>query len=192
MKDTIKEKQPLIKEIGFKQKLVKKEVDVSGYEALFLLTMGILTRINARTIEINIPRRSKWFGESLGLQIDHTDEIIQYLKKGLPFLSFEHLGREIDISDTYLANLTNITSRTLARRKQEGRLRLDESERLFRLSSLYERASEVLGSTVSARNWLKTAKKALGGKTPLEYADTEIGAREVEELLGRLEHGVFS
>jgi uncharacterized protein (DUF2384 family) len=35
-------------------------------------------------------------------------------------------------------------------------------------------------------------QKGLGGKTPLEYADTEPGAREVEDLLGRLEHGVFS
>jgi putative toxin-antitoxin system antitoxin component (TIGR02293 family) len=40
--------------------------------------------------------------------------------------------------------------------------------------------------------WLKSPQKALGGKTPLEYSDTEPGAREVEDLLGRLEHGVFS
>jgi hypothetical protein len=40
--------------------------------------------------------------------------------------------------------------------------------------------------------WFTSPKIPLDGKTPLECADTEIGAKEVEDLLGRLEHGVFS
>ena len=35
-------------------------------------------------------------------------------------------------------------------------------------------------------------QKALGEKVPLELLVTELGAREVEALIGRLEHGVFS
>jgi len=42
------------------------------------------------------------------------------------------------------------------------------------------------------RQWLKMPAKALGGKTPLEYADTEPGTQEVEDLLVRIEYGVFS
>lgn len=74
----------------------------------------------------------------------------------------------------------------------EGRLQTDESERLFRIAALYDRAIEVLGDPERARAWFKEPKKALGMKTPLQYADTEPGAREVENLLGRLEYGVFS
>jgi uncharacterized protein (DUF2384 family) len=40
--------------------------------------------------------------------------------------------------------------------------------------------------------WLTSSQKTLGDQTPLEHARTEIGAREVEERVGRLEHGVFS
>ena len=62
----------------------------------------------------------------------------------------------------------------------------------MRISNLYDRAIEVLGDQERAEAWLKAPNKALGMKTPLQYADTESGTREVENLLGRLEYGVFS
>jgi putative toxin-antitoxin system antitoxin component (TIGR02293 family) len=43
-----------------------------------------------------------------------------------------------------------------------------------------------------AREWFKAPNRALGNTTPFEYADTEPGAREVEDVLGRIEHGVFA
>jgi putative toxin-antitoxin system antitoxin component (TIGR02293 family) len=43
-----------------------------------------------------------------------------------------------------------------------------------------------------ATEWLTTAQPALGGAVPLDLARTEVGAREIERLVGRLEHGVFS
>jgi putative toxin-antitoxin system antitoxin component (TIGR02293 family) len=117
---------------------------------------------------------------------------IRLLKKGLPASAFEKLQEEIDVPVMTLAAVTKIAPRTLTRRKKEGRLLTDESERVLRLSMLFARAKEVLGDIGHARQWFKSPKIALGGKTPLEYADTEPGAREVEDLLGRLEHGVFS
>jgi len=60
------------------------------------------------------------------------------------------------------------------------------------IASLFDRAVEILGDKNRAILWFKGAKKGLGGQTPLEFADTEPGAREVEALLGRLEHGVYS
>lgn len=62
----------------------------------------------------------------------------------------------------------------------------------MRISNLYDRAIEVLGDQERAEAWLKAPQKALGMKTPLQYAETEPGAREVENLLGRLEYGIFS
>src|SRR5258706_218900 len=70
---------------------------------------------------------------------------------------------------------------------------VDESERLLRIATVFEKAVDLFeGDLVSARRWLSTPKKALGGETPLSFARTEIGGREVEALIGRLEHGVFS
>lgn len=70
---------------------------------------------------------------------------------------------------------------------------MEESERLLRLSSVFEKAVELFeGDVAAAVNWLVSPRKALGDHTPLEYSRTELGAREVEGLIGRLEHGVFS
>jgi putative toxin-antitoxin system antitoxin component (TIGR02293 family) len=83
--------------------------------------------------------------------------------------------------------------RTLARRKSSGRLSSDESEKLLRLSAVFEQAVDLFeGDRAGALKWLTTPKKTLENETPLAYSRTELGAREVEELIGRLEHGVFS
>ena len=132
------------------------------------------------------------YGTSIGLACRNIDDIVQSMKAGFPISTFERLQTEMALSAGDLATTTNIAMRTLTRRKREGRLHTDESERLYRISALYDRAVQVLGDKESARHWFKTPKQALGGRSPLEYADTEPGAREVEDLLGRLEHGVFS
>lgn len=61
----------------------------------------------------------------------------------------------------------------------------------MRLAGLYGRAAEVIGDELLARQWMQTPGEAFAGKTPFEMAQTELGAREVEDLLLRVEHGVF-
>lgn len=53
-------------------------------------------------------------------------------------------------------------------------------------------AAEVLGGREQAERWLHTPNRALSGQMPLELLDTDLGSRQVEEILGRIEHGVFS
>jgi putative toxin-antitoxin system antitoxin component (TIGR02293 family) len=74
-----------------------------------------------------------------------------------------------------------------------GRFAPDESERLLRVSTVFEKAVELFeGDVAGAVTWLTSPRRALGYQTPLAYSRTELGAREVENLIGRLEHGVFS
>ncbi|PYJ36479.1 MAG: hypothetical protein DME81_10160 [Verrucomicrobia bacterium] len=53
-------------------------------------------------------------------------------------------------------------------------------------------ATDVFGEIDKARAWLKHPQYGLGGAVPLDYAETEIGAREVDNLLGRIDYGVYS
>ena len=132
-------------------------------------------------------------GHSIGLDLGSTDDLIARLKRGLPPSTFDRLKDELGLAAEVLADLTGVSTRTLARRKKRSEpLAPATSERLLRLARLYEIATEVLGDEAEARQWLKTPNMALGGRTPLDYADTELGAREVEDLLGRLAHGVFA
>lgn len=127
----------------------------------------------------------------LGLSPRPTD-LIEAVKAGLPIRTFRALAEALDVSDAELARLTGISGTTLTRRKRSGALAPEESERVLRLARLLHRAAEVFGDLDAAAHWLKTPNLALGGLAPLAYAETEIGAREVENLLGRIEYGVYS
>jgi putative toxin-antitoxin system antitoxin component (TIGR02293 family) len=115
------------------------------------------------------------------------------IRRGLPVDLFFRLRDALAVKQETLSQVITLPIRTLMRRKQRGeRLKSGESERLLRLARLHIRALEVLGSPQKARHWLFFPNRALGGKTPFEFAATEPGAREAERLLGRIEHGVFS
>jgi len=82
--------------------------------------------------------------------------------------------------------------RKATRRRKEVVVSPTESERLLRMASIHGKAVALFkGDTMAARAWLAASRPALGGHTPLEFAGTDAGAREVEDLIGRLEHGVF-
>jgi putative toxin-antitoxin system antitoxin component (TIGR02293 family) len=120
-------------------------------------------------------------------------ELIERIKSGLKFGVLESLSSVTGQPLAELASRVGIPPRTLARRKSAGKLSMEESERVVRLAGLYEKAAELFnGDVVSAQQWMSQSKKALGGESPLDYAATELGAREVENLIGRLEHGVFA
>lgn len=139
-----------------------------------------------------VRERSRPYAASLGLAERDTKDLVAALRRGLPVSAFESLRAQMGVSAKDLAQSASIAVRTLARRKQGGRLQKGESERLLRIAVLFDRAVEVLESREEAQQWFRTPKRALGGSTPLDFADTEPGAREVEDLLGRIEHGVFS
>lgn len=127
----------------------------------------------------------------LGLGPRPTD-LIEAVKAGLPIRTFRTLAEALGVSDAELARLAGISGTTLTRRKRAGSLAPEESERVLRLARLLHRAAEVFGAADTAADWLKAPNRALGDIAPVAYAETEIGAREVENLLGRLEYGVYS
>jgi putative toxin-antitoxin system antitoxin component (TIGR02293 family) len=129
----------------------------------------------------------------LGLRTENNLAVVEHVKRGLQFNSVERLREQMDLSSKDMAELLQIKFRTFLRRKKEGRLRPDESDRLIRASRLFARAVDLFdGNAEAAKAWLLRAQRALGGAVPLEMARTELGAREVERVIGRLEHGVFT
>lgn len=129
----------------------------------------------------------------LGLKTTGTPELLGQVKRGLGYNSIEHFIRKTDLPRDEAIGLLGISTRTLARRKEKGRLSPDESDRLVRAARIVSQARRLFeGDADAANRWLKASQPALGGSTPTEYAQTEIGAREVEALIARLEHGVFS
>ena len=128
----------------------------------------------------------------LGLKQFDFPGIIEQIEKGLPFSAFERLQKNTGFSTEVLLDLLQIPRRTLTRRKSTGRLSRDESDRLVRLARVYGRALHFFDGDVRATTiWLEDAQRAFGGITPMDMIKTDVGAQEVERLIGQLEHGVF-
>jgi putative toxin-antitoxin system antitoxin component (TIGR02293 family) len=122
----------------------------------------------------------------------HPTELIRKIQKGLRFSELETLQNSIDLPFEQLAAKLAISRSTLQRRKAAGRLSPDESDKVMRLSRLLEHATNVFGDIQRARAWLKFPQRGLGGAIPLDYAETEVGAREVDDLLGRIEYSGYT
>ena len=143
--------------------------------------------------------RTKRYGESSepapgprrrpGLGSDAAG-MVAIVRQGVKSDIYGWLRQALAVSDNRLSGIIRVSQRTIKRRLRDGRFHPDESERLVRVARLTERAREVLGDLESAREWLKSPQFALGGEIPLQYADTEPGAQVVEDVLGRLEHGI--
>ena len=134
---------------------------------------------------------------SAALDLDSLSELegsraIAAVKVGLDAKLVRQLAEKLGLPLEDMAVPLHLTGRTLHRRLEAGRLSLDESERLLALVKIFKLASTTLGSRQKAVHWMKSALPALGGKTPLECAETQIGLREVEDVLVRIEDVVYS
>jgi putative toxin-antitoxin system antitoxin component (TIGR02293 family) len=118
--------------------------------------------------------------------------IIDKARTGLPYAAFEAIATRFEIPQETLVRVLHLPPRTLARRKKARRLSAAESDRLLRLARVAARAEDVLGGQERAGAWLRGAVRALGGVRPLDLLDTDLGAQQVERILGRIEHGVYS
>jgi putative toxin-antitoxin system antitoxin component (TIGR02293 family) len=119
-------------------------------------------------------------------------KLVEVLRAGLPVQELHDLQASLDVPMERLFPMLGISKATLHRRKAGGRLGPAESDRIVRFARLMGKAVEVLESEGNARQWLTSPQFGLGGAVPLDYAETEVGAREVENLLGRIEYGVYS
>lgn len=119
-------------------------------------------------------------------------QIVAVLRAGLAVEELKDLQASLAVPMDRLVPMLGISKATLHRRKNEGRLDQAESDRVVRYARLMGKAIGVMETEENARQWLNSPQMGLGGAVPLEYAETEVGAREVENLLGRIEYGVYS
>ena len=158
----------------------------------FKKTKAPKAKRSAMIVESYLPVSTDKVPGKSGSRILAPAKIVEQVQGGLPVQELEVLRDSLDVSIEKLASKLGISNATLHRRKRQGRLGPAESDRVVRLARLVGKAAKVLGGIEAARQWLNSPQFGLGGAVPLDYAETEIGAREVENLLGRIEYGVYS
>jgi putative toxin-antitoxin system antitoxin component (TIGR02293 family) len=125
-------------------------------------------------------------------RIVNVDQLRETVKAGLPYASLEALIGKFGLAREEAAAALHLPQRTIARRKKEQKLQADESDRLLRLARVGAQAVATLGSEEKAVQWLRRPNRELGKRAPLDLIDSDIGTRQVEEVLGRIEHGNIS
>ncbi len=129
----------------------------------------------------------------LGRSIKNFVQLTELIRQGLPANSLRVLGEKLDLTNADLSEKLGIPQRTLTRRlSRHSRLTAGESDRAARLARVYATATEMIGNADKAAQWLNTPNRALGGEIPLNQLDTDVGANEVENILGRIAYGVYS
>lgn len=130
--------------------------------------------------------------QTLGRRISTEQDLIRIVRSGLPHAALESVMDLLGLSADSVSASLSLPKRTLARRKEQARLSAEESDRLLRLARVAAAAVEIFGEPHKASAWLQKPNRALGNATPLSQMDTDVGVRQVERVLGRIEHGVFS
>ena len=130
--------------------------------------------------------------KTLGKRVSSQQDLITAVRRGLRTATIQAVIEELDAPPAKVLPALKIARRTMERRKASGRLLPQESERVYRLAKVLAFAESVLGSKEKARHWLSAPNRALGSVSPLSLVETEAGVDEVTNVLGRIEHGVYS
>jgi len=127
----------------------------------------------------------------LGLKYFDLPSVLKAVERGFPWKAFERFVDNIGLPAEQVAAMLGIPKRTLARRKVEKRFQPDESDRLLRAARVFAKTLRLFdGDRQAATEWLTTLEIALNA-APVDLVQTDVGAREVERVIGALEHGVF-
>lgn len=83
-----------------------------------------------------------------------------------------------------------VARRTFEHREKAGRLTPEQSDRLARVLRLTALAERAFGEPAKAATWLRRKTRPLDEHAPIELLNSDAGAKAVEDLLGRIEHGI--
>ena len=118
--------------------------------------------------------------------------VIRHAREGIKIGYLLQLSDLMGLTQLEICKILHISLRTLQRYDAEYLLDSDDSSKVIQLGMLHRRGLDVFGDTKDFNYWLKTPMSSLEGKAPLDYLDTPFGFQLINQILGRIEHGVFA
>jgi putative toxin-antitoxin system antitoxin component (TIGR02293 family) len=148
-----------------------------------------MARPNTREVEevVNLLGGAK----VLGRGIRSPQQLAERLRKGLPFAALSTVLQQYEIPRDVLCEILHLSARNFLRRKEQKRLSPDESDRLYRLARVLAHANRVFEDPEESADWMQTPNASLGKQQPLVLLDTDVGVQQVDQVLGRIEHGII-
>jgi putative toxin-antitoxin system antitoxin component (TIGR02293 family) len=123
-----------------------------------------------------------------------TLDLHHSIVSGLPVGCVIYFKKHTGLSNINMSKALGVSEKTFIRWQDDPEKLLDPvfSDRLVRTAKVMGLAEEVLEDAKNARAWLSKAQSALGNEIPQELLRTDIGAKQVEDVLLRMEHGYLA
>jgi putative toxin-antitoxin system antitoxin component (TIGR02293 family) len=149
-----------------------------------------------------VPKRHKSFSSADQVKAIHMVKVagkrpdplkqIALIREGYGARVVDQVAESIGIPRKKLVESLRLSDRTIRfRSKKNQRLSPEESQKIHRVEEVFALATEVLESKEKARQWLTTPAYGLGNVRPLDFLDTDLGLREVNNLLSAIEWGNY-
>ena len=124
-------------------------------------------------------------------QINQRTDLIGIVRAGIETKYLKEIQEYTSLSDNEIGEVLPISQRQLVRYASDHRLNKEITSHLLQIIELYQKGYKLFGR-VKFNLWLRTQNKVLGNIRPLEMMDTSIGIEMIEDVIGRIEHGVYS
>lgn len=111
---------------------------------------------------------------------------------GISKSDFLGIVAETGMNLTEFSSLLPVSKRTIEKVKDKELLSPQVSDRVLQIASLYQFGNTLFGSPHLFNEWLHTSLLALGGKKPFDFMHNDTGISYVKDMIGRIEHGVYS
>lgn len=119
-------------------------------------------------------------------------QLIELARRGLPRSVVDMVAQNIGLTDREMARILNISERTLHRYTPSTQLDTPSTERLLKLMLLYQHGEEVFADLNNFKPWMRQPMSLFGNKSALDLLDTATGFELVDNVLTRIEMGVYS
>lgn len=129
---------------------------------------------------------------SRGIEVDSPRDYIKLSRKGLSFRQLKEILEYTNISLEQLGGIISLSNKEMTKYSDNEILRTDVSAHLIQIVELYKKGYEVLESKDNFQTWMNSEIRVLEYQKPVDLLDTPFGLQDVINVLGRLEHGVYS
>ena len=125
-------------------------------------------------------------------QILSGTDLIAVSRYGISANQLATLQSSTGLENNIFAKILQVTTRTLQNKTGNIKLGVAVSEKALKLSRLYLKGYHTFGDKDNFKTWMRSPVLALNNNTPLSYLDTQFGFELVEQMIGRISHGVIS
>ena len=120
-------------------------------------------------------------------------DLLDFVKAGIPKSSIVTLADRAGLSKKFLAeDVFQISVKTLERKSAKAKMDFRISSHAIEIARVLEHALEVFGNIERVQKWINRENHALNNKKPVTLFNTLTGLNMVNDVLGRIEEGVYT